>query len=642
MDIDRRGFLRIAGTAYLTASLPFPAAAIVGQGDRTSVAFPQGVASCDPEPDTVMLWTRAVPAAAKAAAKTPVPLPIPLIVQLSRSEHFEKVLVEEAVSASIDNDYTVRAVIDGLEPATRYYYRFVAPDGGTSRVGRTLTAPADDSTAAVQLAFASCQNYEEGHYGAWARMVSDDRARPADRQIQAVVHLGDFIYESFPQDGRDSVRRMPPFPDGASSDKWNWAITLDDYRHLYKTCLTDPHLQEARARWPFVCTWDDHEFSNDAFGHFSTYTNPPKPELQRLRNAHRAWFEFMPARVPARRDLQIYRRIRWGRQMDLVVTDLRSYRSEHAVPDGLAKRLGLPLNPVELVDILDSGRDYNGGKPPATLPYGDRTTPNHARDRAPGTMMGAEQKAWFKRTLAQSGANWKVWGNSLPMLPLRLDLSSLPGYDLQDSVLSKDAWAGFPGEARELLNWLDQQGISGLVSLSGDHHMHSAATLVLDPNDEDSRSVAADFNVAGISSTPHLDSVKDTADEDNPGFRQLVVSEKGGRQMDTWNMSLLDGVLASLAYDKLGLKWLARWLGPNKANPGLAYADSNANGFGLARFEDSHCEVELVTTARPQEDTGAQGSEVVRRSRFRLPRWKPGQPARLEGPSIEGTPPFPF
>jgi alkaline phosphatase D len=634
MKMDRRNFLRIAGTIYVSAGLPISAAAAVRPG--AAVSFPHGVASGDPQPDSVLLWTRAHSALAGDLS---------LVLQVSASEDFASVIIEEPVTAEAANDHTIRAHVAGLHPAQHYYYRFLAADGGYSRVGRTRTAPAPDSQAPVHLAFASCQNYEQGFFGAWSRMITEDAGKAPGEQIEFVLHLGDFIYERYlnrQSRGQTFARLLPEFPDGATDGERVWADSLADYRHLYKSYLEDPHLQAARARWPFICTWDDHEFSNDGFQHFSTYTEEHKPERQRLRNAHKAWFEYIPAQVPQREELQIYRQLRWGAHVDLLITDLRSYRSAPPLPSGMADELGMPMDASELVAIYDSGRDYNNGAPPEMLPFGDGTLPNTARDRAPGTMLGQQQKDWFKQSLTASSCTWKIWGNSLPILPLRMDLSSLPFAGMHDSILSQDAWAGFPQEYRELMSWVGDQDISGVVSLSGDHHMHGAATLVLDPDLELSPAVAVDFNVSGISSTPHFNNVLYSANKDNSDFMQLVATQVDGQWAETWNMSLHQGVLASLAYDKSGLKSLASWLGPNSANPGLSYVDTNSNGYGLASFDAKQCQVELVTVVAPLEDSDTNGSHILRRARFKLLNWEAGQQASLVGPEFEGQPPFPW
>lgn len=636
MTYQRRQFLKVAGTVLLTAGTPFSARALVQQS--VSVAFSEGVASGDPGPDSVILWTRAQPLGGNDDQG--------LLLQVSESTDFKRVVLEESIVARADEDFTVRTLIRGLKAGQSYYYRFTASAGGQSRTGRTMTAPAAEDPRPVQLAFASCQNYEQGFFGAWGRMLEDDLGKPATQQIQFVLHLGDFIYERYrhgPADGRAFARRLPPFPDGERSGDREWAVSLADYRHLYKTCLRDPQLQDARARWPFICTWDDHEFSNDSFRQYSSYGGTHRAEPERQRSAHQAWFEFIPARVQkAGGILTIYRSLRWGSQVELLITDLRSYRSDPPLPEGISDELGLPMDPVDLVAICDGGRNYNHGHPPQNLPFGDGSHPNPALDRDPGTLLGGKQKTWFTQSLQNATAPWKVWGNSLPILPLRLDLSSIPMAEMHDGILSQDAWAGFPGEYRELMDFVAGEKISGLVSLSGDHHMHGAATLAQDPNAASPRAVAADFNVTGISSSNHFRGVLHRAGQDQSGFMQLVADEEDGRTRETWNMTLNYGVLASMAFSRTGWHGLSDWLGPNTANPGLAYVDSNSNGYGLARFSQELCEVQLltITDAGQAPDLGPPG--VLRSASFRLARWAGGEDPALEGPEFTGDPPFPY
>jgi alkaline phosphatase D len=154
--------------------------------------------------------------------------------------------------------------------------------------------------------------------------------------------------------------------------------------------------------------------------------------------------------------------------------------------------------------------------------------------------------------------------------------------------------------------------------------------------------VAVDFNVSGISSTPHFDNVFYRANSDDSDFMQIVATEVDGEVVETWNMSFTQGVLASITFDQSGIKTLSEWLGPNSANPGLAYIDTNSNGYGLAHFDKAHCQVELVTVSPPVEPEGGAGTDVLRRARFELPTWKAGEPPKLDGPSFEGKPPFPW
>jgi alkaline phosphatase D len=654
-----------SSTFFLTASVPVAAAVPELPSNAPVPGFPQGVASGDPQADAVMLWTRAVPEAGVDKSVS-----IPLLLQLSRSDDFAQVQLQAQLSTRKNGDYTVRAYIDGLEPDTTYYYRFLGAGGACSRLGRTRTAPKPGQERAVNLAFASCQSFEQGYYGSWARMLADDIAAPAEQQIQFVLHLGDFIYERCwyqRSDGSPQTRHVPPFPKGVQTGDNHHALTLADYRHLYQTYLSDPHLQAARARWPFICTWDDHEFSNNNFQSYSTYGEAPRLEARRKKAANKAWFEYIPAVLEqltdqpahdftpratpgdsdeadnqaARDTLCIYRKLNWGKYLDIVLTDNRSYRSGPCIGNGLSASLGLPLNTVELVEIADAGRAYADGVPPATLPYGDHSTPNPWRQRDPGSCLGQTQRNWLLDQLQASTAQWKLWGNSLPLLPLRLDLSSLPLAGYQDSVFSIDSWAGYPHELSYLIRQLKDRGIGAVVSLSGDHHTHGAGTISRPTTGDGAPPVMVDFNVAGISSAPLLEELKVAAGKDHPTFLSLVTTVDQGRELPAWNMTMLDGVAAALAYANTGLKSIARQLGPNQANPGLQYIDSNANGYGLARFSADALQVQLVTMKdirSPFEEAPA----IAHIASFKVAHWQPHQQPDLQGPSFNGQAPFPF
>ena len=519
MILNRRQLLGLlsSGTFLLSAGVQ---AAIKLTDSPQRLRFPQGVASGDPQPDAVMLWTRAEP---ESLSDT-----VALSLQVAQDPDFSDLVLQAALSTDKTSDYTLRVFVDNLSPARTYYYRFLSEDGSRSETGRTRTAPLPDAEAPVKVALASCQNYESGLYGSWARMLADDLTATDDNKIDFVMHVGDFIYERIFRQryrGGDQPRLPPPFPDGGNDGRNDFAVSLADYRHLYKTYLSDPHLQAARARWPFVCTWDDHEFSNNGFQSYSTYNGNNRPDPQRKLNANQAWFEFIPmllsdARIggPAHDfvagqlggdeaednnaavdSLCIYRRLRWGKLLDVVITDNRSYRSAQCLTPDFHKSLGLPMNTLKLVEIADGGREYNDGKPPEFLPYGDGKIPNPARRRPAGTILGEVQKEWFLEQLKMSGATWKVWGNSMPALPFRIDLPNLPSSDYEDSVFSIDSWTGYPHELRELLEFIGAAGITCVVSLSGDHHIHAAGVLKARQDVPGSPPVCAEFSTTCIS-----------------------------------------------------------------------------------------------------------------------------------------------
>lgn len=660
MPVTRRTLLGlISGSSFYFSTSTGALSALADRDGLSAARFAQGVASADPRPDAVMLWTRAEPASGAAAR-------VQLLLEVSRDEAFENVVLRRHLSAASDVDYTVRAHIADLEPDTFYFYHFIGGADTASRTGRTRTAPAPDRARPVNVAFVSCQDYENAHYGSWARMLADDRAAPGSERIDFVLHLGDFIYERSwhrRRDGSAKARRVPPFPDGVETDKNRYAVSLADYRHLYRTYLEDPHLQAARARWPFVCTWDDHEFSNNCFQSYSTYGGEYVLEPQRRIRANQAWFEFIPAmldelteqpahgfapppdmaaanNLEAVDSLRIYRKLSWGRHLDIVLTDTRSYRSPPALPEGFAESLNLPLATIDLVEIADAGRDYAGGNPPALLPYGSDVA-NPGRERAPGSILGAPQRNWFLETLDKSTAHWKLWGNSLPLIPMRLDLSTLPFTVYEDSIFTIDPWAGYPHEVRNLMDALREAGVSGLVSFSGDHHMHGAGTVSRSPGEPEAPPVLADFTVAGISSAPIFEDLLAVARDNYGNFSTLVYRETGEKLEPVWNMSLLDGVLAAYLYAKTGIRTMARWFGPNEANPGLRYVDTTANGYGLARFDAEELTVRHITMedCRPAFEVPPGIRHIAT---LRVARWEADGSPTIEGPTFAGGAPFPF
>ncbi len=662
MPITRRSLLGLlsSSTFFLTVA-PGSLMATVIPAQLSPLDFPQGVASGDPQPNAIMLWTRAVPRAGVNDA-------VHLLVQLSTDSDFSTLLLHEDVHTSAERDYTVRTYIDGLAPDTQYYYRFLGADESVSRSGRTRTAPAAGVARKVNLAFVSCQNFEQGYYGSWARMLQEDRSAAADEGIHFVLHLGDFIYERSWEkrlNGDAHSRSVPPFPDGVSTPETRDAVSLADYRHLYKTYLSDPHLQEARARWPFICTWDDHEFADDNFQSFTNDDGKAVLEAQRKLSANQAWFEYIPAvldelqqqahnfraqlleqdtgthNATALNSLRIYRTLSWGKYLDVVLTDSRSYRSPPCLPAGFAAALGLPLNPVELVAIADAGTAYAGGNPPATLPFGDGTMANPAKDRAPGSMLGLQQREWFLNSMKTSTAPWKLWANALPLMPLRLDMSSLPLTAYHDSVFNIDGWAGYPYEVSVVMRTLEEADITGVVSLSGDHHMHGAGTVRHSTTDAGALPVAVDFTVAGISSSPIFEDLFAAANADHPDFASLVYRQTDSGVEPVWNISMLHGVFAAYTYAKTGLDAATSWLGPNLANPGLRYVDTTANGYGLASFDEAQMQVQLITI----EDCRlpfVQPPAIQHVALFRLPLWRTGEGPALQGPEFEGGAPFPF
>src|SRR5690606_37956391 len=232
-----------------------------------------------------------------------------LLVEVAEDPAFERVIATTAAPVLAASDWTCRVLVGDLPPAGEYWYRFVDEDGHGSRIGRTLTAPTPDDPRPARFAFVSCQSLPEGAFNAYRRMIFEDvQAAPAER-IGFVLHLGDFIYEviqtpeQVAADGKryDRTITFPvTFKDGrpVAGNRFTAAGSLDDYRALYNAYLQDPDLQDARARWPFVAIWDNHEFSWLAWQSIMSFPGEGQVPGQQLKvAANQAWWEFQPMRV---------------------------------------------------------------------------------------------------------------------------------------------------------------------------------------------------------------------------------------------------------------------------------------------------------------------------------------------------------
>src|SRR3954464_3128606 len=448
MRISRRDFMQAA--AAMGASFAWGGRA---RASRTSWRerkdlYPEGVASGDPDPHSVILWTRRPFSDAERHLLT---------VEVAEDEAFRRVVAKAPAPVSAASDWTTRVLVGKLKPAHTYWYRFTDSEGNGSRVGRTITAPLPNDPRPVKFAFVSCQDINQSKLNGYRRMIfEDERARP-EEQLDFVLHLGDFIYEvvQYPEEGKPRFGRnlyeVARIPDALQVSKFHVPTTVEGYRAVWKGYLADPDLQDARARWPFVCIWDNHEFSWQ--GWQSILKNPKfeQPGQTIKVAANQVWFENIPARVKdpggsfdefgsvpvknvqiekfddeglglepnniaAINSLTIYRSLRYGRHLDLLLTDERSYRGpspfEESATDKLADWADYGMFPDDLLQVLDGGRAFNGGNPPAELEFNGANVPNPSKDKPPQTLLGATQKAWFKDRLRASTATWKIWGSS--------------------------------------------------------------------------------------------------------------------------------------------------------------------------------------------------------------------------------------
>jgi alkaline phosphatase D len=349
-DIPRRRFLELT---VISAGAIFGPVACSSEGqaralDQTRL-FPQSVASGDPRPESVVLWTRVVDSER-------VSDDLELNLEVALDEGFStRLMLDGAASRKLtalaDFDHCVKTRVDGLTPGTLYYYRFSYENAGStvrSRTGRTKTAPADDADVNVRFAVVSCQDYAGKYYHAYRHLAEQD--------LDVIVHLGDYIYETTadPSFQVNSEARQVVFGNpaealslGSADAPYQAAQSLDNYRDLYRIYRSDPDLQSVHERFPMIATQDDHEFSDDCHADFANYTDGREKEQETARRvaADRAWFEYMPVDLSAPPtgdydekknfpdQLRYYRSFVFGQHFELVLTDLRRYRPDHLVPE---------------------------------------------------------------------------------------------------------------------------------------------------------------------------------------------------------------------------------------------------------------------------------------------------------------------
>ncbi|WP_426749384.1 alkaline phosphatase D family protein [Myxococcus sp. Y35] len=338
----RRSFLQAA--VAVAATTAFGCSDDETSSDAGERYFPQSVCSGDPRPDSVVLWVRAVDPD-NAGADTQVRL------EVSTSESFNSLVLDQQFTAQARFDHALKVKVTNLSARTTYYYRFsINKDGQryTTATGRTRTAPAAGDDVPVKFVFASCQDYIGRYYNAWQRLLQ------LDEDLDFIVFLGDYIYEttgdaSFQSvDGRGVVFSEPEkaLRQGTGLTAFYAANSLSNYRDLYKNLRTDKIIQRVHERYAFIITWDDHEFSDDCWGDVATYTDERANEKQteRRRNAEQAFFEYIPMdhgasagaidiNAVVSQPTRIYRDFEFGRNLKLLVTDTRTYRPDHLIPE---------------------------------------------------------------------------------------------------------------------------------------------------------------------------------------------------------------------------------------------------------------------------------------------------------------------
>jgi alkaline phosphatase D len=402
--------------------------------------FRHGVASGDPLMDRVMLWTRVTP---PAAASVTSPIDVRWVV--ASDERLSQVVARGTAPAAAERDFTVKVDAGGLKPGATYYYAFDAV-GEQSPVGRTKTLPGAGA-ARLRLGQVSCSNYPTGYFNVYRCL-----ANRAD--LDAVVHLGDYIYE---------------FPLGVYADKTidrpvvpaHETVTLEDYRARYALYRTDPDLQEAHRQHPFIVVWDDHESANDAWsGGAQNHSEDEGPWAARQAAAWRAYLEWLPIRESGGAGIRLYRTFRFGDLADLIMLDTRGLRDRQVAGNDAAA-------------LADPRR----------------------------SLLGEAQERWLSSTLDASrgaGTRWRLIGQQIMFSSL-----TLPG----TAVRNVDVWDGYQAARSRVFDMITRQGMSNVAILTGDIHSSWAFDVPRNPWTGYNRqtgegSVAVEIVTPAVSSPP--------------------------------------------------------------------------------------------------------------------------------------------
>lgn len=433
--MHRRDFLRHTGYLFALA---------VG-GEAPALAAPKfqrnpftlGIASGDPLPDGVVLWTRLAPdplAGGGMAAER-----VSVDWRVATDDRMQRIVRRGKAPALSQLAHSVHVELNGLEPARDYWYQF-SVGGEESAIGRTRTAPAAGAMPdRFRFAFASCQHYEQGLFTAYEHMAQDD--------LDLVVHLGDYIYEGRPTDGRVRRHNSPEI------------TSLLDYRNRYALYKGDPMLMRTHARFPWIVTWDDHELDNNYAGEVPEDGQTREQFLERRASAYQAYYEHMPLRrssLPRGTHMQLYRALRFGNLAEFTVLDTRQYRTDQPCGDG-------------------------------------NKTPCPAASDERATLMGSQQEQWLFGRLDKSGARWNVIAQQVMMA--KVDRQAGP-----EQAYSMDQWSGYDAARSRVLSFLEKRRPANPVVITGDIHSSWVNDLKADWNNLKSATVGTEFVGTSIAS----------------------------------------------------------------------------------------------------------------------------------------------
>lgn len=437
-SLTRRNLLRGAGalTGFAIASqLP---QRVVAQPQFSGYPFTLGVASGDPLPDGVVLWTRLAPDPLNGGGMPDYNVSVRW--QIAIDPGMRQVVRSGTTVATADLAHSVHIDVRGLQPSRHYWYRFKAGNE-ISPIGRTRTAPAKNrSLKHLRFALVNCQDWQNGYYTAYKHVAEED--------LDLVVHVGDYIYEYGPEPGGPRQHNSPEI------------VTLSDYRNRHALYKTDTNLQAAHAAFPWVVTWDDHEVENNYADDISENNDPVAQFLLRRAAAYRAYYEHMPLRrssLPKGADLRLYRRLTFGDLAEFNVLDTRQYRTDQPCNDGIKPLCDAALDPK-------------------------------------ATLTGKTQERWLFQGLQRSTARWNVIAQQVMFS--QFDFDARP----EVQAFNVDQWDGYVAARDRVLAFLEQQQPSNPIVLAGDIHSSWVHDIKRDFNKPESPTIGTEFVATSITS----------------------------------------------------------------------------------------------------------------------------------------------
>jgi alkaline phosphatase D len=484
--VTRRTFLTITGAAAGLAAAPAFLRAATPARKWARDPFSLGVASGTPRSDGFVIWTRLAPEPLSADPAAPGGMTegdVPVRYEIATDEGMRDIVRTGNTMARARFAHAVHFEVRGLQPGRPYWYRFRCGDA-QSRVGRALTPPrAGTPLERLRLGVVSCSNYEQGYFSAYRHL--------ADESPDAVMYLGDYIYEYIDKKSTDVVRRHS---DGVEAE------TLPTYRNRYAQYRLDEDLQRLHATAPALITWDDHEVQNDYGALLAPDFSDPARFRQRRAAAYRAFYEHMPlspAPEPEGPYLRIYDRYTLGDLAEISMADERQYRSRAACYGPPDHRPGRMTTAAECPELNDATR----------------------------SILGTRQEAWLNEGLAHSRARWNIIGQGVLMAQLRRRNSA------GEAIYWTDDWNGYPASRKRLLKHIHDAHVDNAVVLGGDIHSFWANDLKLNFDDPGSPTVATEF--VGTSITSHAPTFDFAAAlPENPHVRFFDKSVRGYVSVD--------------------------------------------------------------------------------------------------------------